>query len=83
MDNPKIGELKITVEMNEGIFEEFMQFRKDREAYLQKAEKQANAYRCRMDNLANAVLQYFNAKNAKQKAEAKADAIEYATDWIT
>ena len=36
---PTPGNMKITVEMTEGIFEEFLQFRRDKEIYDKVASK--------------------------------------------
>lgn len=79
---PIPGNMKITVEMTEGIFEEFLQYRKDKEIYKNTAEKEIDGLRSRMTNLAKAVLESANGKTPKAKKEAKEYALEYANDWF-
>ncbi len=79
---PVPGNMKITVEMTEGIFEEFLQYRKDKHAYTNKAEREISHLRSRMDALARAVLESANGKTPKDKKLAKEDALELANDWF-
>lgn len=75
-------EMKITVEMTEGLFEEFMQFRKSKDEYNKRAEKEIDGLRMRMENLAKAVIKSAEGKTAREKKEAKEDALELANDWF-
>lgn len=79
---PCLGHMKITVEMTEKIYEEFLQFRKDKDAYETKATREINELRGRMTALANAVIDSNNGKSTKAKKEAKEDALELANDWL-
>lgn len=79
---PCLGHMKITVEMTEGIYEEFLQFRKDKDAYETKAAREINELRGCMTALAKAVIDSNNSKSTKAKKEAKEDALELANDWF-
>ncbi len=79
---PVPGNMKITVEMTEGIFEEFLQYRKDKDAYENKAATEIMRLRGRIDALARAVLESANGKTPKDKKLAKEDALELANDWF-
>lgn len=48
--------MKITVEMTEGLFEEFLQFRKSKDEYDNRASKEIEGLRRRMEFLAKADL---------------------------
>lgn len=80
---PVPGNMRITVEMTEGIFEEFLQYRKDKDAYTRKAEREINALRGRMSALASAVIESSQGKTAKDKKLTKEDALELANDWFS
>ena len=56
MSIPAPGKMKITVEMTEGLFEEFMQFRKSKAEYDNRASKEIDGLRRRMTYLAQAVI---------------------------
>lgn len=79
---PCLRHMKITVEMTEGIYEEFLQFRKDKDAYETKAAREINELRGRMTALAKAVIDSNNSKSTKARKEAKEDALELANDWF-
>lgn len=79
---PIPGNMKIAVEMTEGIFEEFLQFRRDKEIYDKVASKEISGLRGRMDALARAVLESANGKTPKARKDAKEDALELANDWF-
>lgn len=53
---PYPGNMKITVEMTEGLFEEFLQFRKSKDEYDNRASKEIEGLRRRMEFLAKAVI---------------------------
>lgn len=79
---PNPGNMKITVEMTEGLFEEFMQFRKSKDEYDNRASKEIEGLRRRMNNLASAVIKSVEGATSKEKKEAKEDALELANDWF-
>lgn len=79
---PKPGKMKITVEMTEGLFEEFLQFRKSKDEYGNRASKEIEGLRLRMNNLASAVIKSAEGATPKEKKEAKEDALELANDWF-
>lgn len=79
---PTPGNMKITVEMTEGLFEEFMQFRKSKAEYENRASKEIEGLRRRINNLAQAVIKSAEGKTPKEKKEAKEDALELANDWF-
>lgn len=79
---PNPGNMKITVEMTEGLFEEFMQFRKSKDEYDNRASKEIEGLRRRMNNLASAVIKSAEGATPKEKKEAKEDALELANDWF-
>lgn len=68
---PKPGNMKITVEMTEGLFEEFLQFRKSKDEYDNRASKEIEGLRCRMNNLASAVIKSAEGKTPKEKKRLK------------
>lgn len=74
--------MKITVEMSAELFEEFLQFRKSKETYEQKAQRQVDGLRGRMNALARAVIESAEGKTSKDKKAAKEDALELANDWF-
>jgi len=74
--------MKITVEMSAELFEEFLQFRKSKETYEQKAQRQVDGLRGRMNALARAVIESAEGKTPKDKKAAKEDALELANDWF-
>jgi len=74
--------MKITVEMSAELFEEFLQFRKSKETYEQKAQRQVDGLRGRMNALARAVIESAEGKTPKDKKAAKEDALELAKDWF-
>ena len=82
MSIPAPGNMKITVEMTEGLFEEFMQFRKNKDNYENHAAREIEGLRRRMTDLANAVINSLEGKNTKSKKEAKEEALELANDWF-
>ena len=82
MSIPAPGNMKITVEMTEGLFEEFMQFRKSKDEYDSRASKEIEGLRRRMNNLASAVIKSVEGATPKEKKEAKEDALELANDWF-
>lgn len=82
MSIPAPGKMKITVEMTEGLFEEFMQFRKSKDEYDNRASREIDGLRCRMTYLASAVIKSAEGKTAKEKKEAKEEALELANDWF-
>ena len=79
---PKPGNMKITVEMTEGLFEEFLQFRKSKDKYDNRASREIEGLRRRMNNLASAVIKSAEGATPKEKKEAKEDALELANDWF-
>ena len=79
---PKPGNMKITVEMTEGLFEEFLQFRKSKDEYDNRASREIEGLRRRMNNLASAVIESAEGATPKEKKEAKEDALELANDWF-
>lgn len=79
---PKHGNMKITVEMTEGLFEEFLQFRKSKDEYDNRASKEIEGLRRRMEFLAKAVINSVEGETAKAKKEAKEEALELANDWF-
>lgn len=79
---PVPGNMKITVEMTEGLFEEFMQFRKSKAEYDNRASKEIDGLRRRMTYLAQAVIKSAEGATQKEKKEAKAEALELANDWF-
>ena len=79
---PNPGNMKITVEMTEGLFEQFMQFRKNKDEYDNRASKEIEGLRRRMNNLASAVIKSVEGATSKEKKEAKEDALELANDWF-
>ena len=60
------GNMKITVEMTEGLFEEFMQFRKSKDEYDNRASKEITCLRGRMTHLAQAVIESAEGKTPKR-----------------
>ena len=82
MSIPAPGNMKITVEMTEGLFEEFMQFRKSKDEYDNRASREIEGLRRRMNNLASAVIKSTEGATPKEKKEAKEDALELANDWF-
>lgn len=82
MSIPAPGNMKITVEMTEGLFEEFMQFRKSKDNYENNAAREIESLRRRMEILAKAVIKSVAGKTAKAKKEAKEEALELANDWF-
>ena len=68
---PKPGNMKITVEMTEGLFEEFLQFRKSKDEYDNRASKEIEGLRRRMSNLASAVIKSAVGKTPKEKKRLK------------
>ena len=68
--------------MTEGLFEEFMQFRKSKDNYENNAAREIEGLRCRMTVLAKAVIDSVEGKTAKAKKEAKEEALELANDWF-
>ena len=82
MSIPAPGNMKITVEMTEGLFEEFLQFRKSKDEYDNRASREIDGLRCRMTHLAAAVIKSTEGKTAKEKKEAREDALELANDWF-
>ena len=79
---PTPGNMKITVEMNEGLFEEFLQFRKSKDNYENNAAREIESLRRRMEILAKAIINSVAGKTAKAKKEAKEEALELANDWF-
>ncbi len=79
---PKPGNMKITVEMTEGLFEEFLQFRKSKDEYDNRGSKEIEGLRRRMEFLAKAVINSVEGETAKAKKEAKEEALELANDWF-
>lgn len=79
---PYPGNMKITVEMTEGLFEEFLQFRKSKDEYDNRASKEIEGLRRRMEFLAKAVINSVEGETAKAKKEAKEEALELANDWF-
>lgn len=77
-----MADMKITVEMSAELFEEFMQFRKCKDTYEQKAQRQIEGMRGRMNALAKAVIESVEGKTPKDKKAAKEDALELANDWL-
>ena len=82
MSIPAPGNMKITVEMTEGLFEEFLQFRKSKDSYENNAAREIESLRRRMEFLAKAVIDSVEGKTAKAKKEAKEEALEIANDWF-
>lgn len=82
MSIPVPGNMKITVEMTEGLFEEFMQFRKSKDEYDNRASREIEGLRRRMNNLASAVIKSAEGTTPKEKKEAKEEALELANDWF-
>ncbi len=76
------GNMKITVEMTEGLFEEFLQFRKSKDNYENNAAREIESLRRRMEILAKAIINSVAGKTAKAKKEAKEEALELANDWF-
>lgn len=76
------GNMKITVEMTEGLFEEFLQFRKSKDSYENNAAREIESLRRRMEILAKAVIDSVEGKTTKAKKEAKEEALELANDWF-
>jgi hypothetical protein len=74
--------MKITVEMTEGLFEEFLQFRKSKDEYDNRVAKEIEGLRRRMEFLAKAVINSVEGETAKAKKEAKEEALELANDWF-
>jgi hypothetical protein len=74
--------MKITVEMTEGLFEEFLQFRKSKDNYENNTAREIESLRRRMEFLAKAVIDSVEGKTAKAKKEAKEEALELANDWF-
>lgn len=74
--------MKITVEMTEGLFEEFLQFRKSKAEYDNRAANEIDNLRCRMTYLARLVIKSAEGKTTKEKKEAKEEALELANDWF-
>ena len=79
---PAPGNMKITVEMTEGIFEEFMEFRRAKAETEKRENTELAGLRCRMNSIAEAILTYFNTKSTKERAEAKEDVLDLANDWF-
>ncbi len=79
---PTVGNMKITVEMTENIFEEFLEYRKNKEYYNNKASKEIEGLKNRLTFLAKAVLVSINGETPKQRKAAKAEAVERANDWF-
>lgn len=79
---PILGNMKITVEMTEGLFEEFLQFRKCKDEYEKKAAREIGGLRGRMTALAKAVIESVEGKTPKDKKAAKDEAFELANDWF-
>ena len=82
MSIPAPGNMKITVEMTEGLFEEFLQFRKSKDSYENNAAREIESLRRRMEFVAKAVTDAVEGKTAKAKKEAKEEALELANDWF-
>lgn len=74
--------MKITVEMTEELFEEFLQFRKAKDIYETGAKREINSLRGRITYLSNVILAFANGKSAKAKTAAKEEALELASDWL-
>lgn len=68
---PYPGNMKITVEMTEGLFEEFLQFRKSKDEYDNRASKEIEGLRRRMEFLAKAVINSVEGETAKAKKRLK------------
>lgn len=79
---PVVGNMKITVEMTEGLFEEFMDFRKNKEKYETETKREIEAIRAQMTFLARAVLDSVNGKTAADKKAAKEEMLERANEWF-
>ena len=79
---PIPGNMKITVEMTEGLFEEFLQFRKIKDEYDSRTSREIECLRRRMNNLASTVIKSAEGETPKEKKEAKEDALELANDWF-
>ena len=77
-----MADMKITVEMSAELFEEFMQFRKSKDEYDNRASREIEGLRRRMNNLASAVIKSAEGATPKEKKEAKEDALELANDWF-
>ena len=82
MSIPAPGNMKITVEMTEVLFEEFLQIRKSKDSYENNAAREIESLRRRMGILAKAVIDSVEGKTAKAKKEAKEEALELANDWF-
>lgn len=82
MSIPAPGNMKIIVEMTEGLFEEFLQFRKSKDEYEKKAAREVGGLRGRMTALAKAVIESVEGKTQKDKKAAKEEALELANDWF-
>lgn len=71
MTIPTPGNMKITVEMTEGLFEEFIQFRKSKDEYENRASKEIACLRGRITHLAQAVIESAEGKTPKAKKRLK------------
>lgn len=59
-----------------------MQFRKSKDIYEHGAKCEINSLRGRITYLSKAIYTSANGKNAKEKKEAKEEALELASDWL-
>lgn len=82
---PAPGKMKITVEMDEDTFEEFMVYRRNTalfEDFQKEAEKQMRYTNRTIDDFTKLLNRYFETKSTKEKAEIKDQLLEIASDWV-
>lgn len=81
---PAPGAMKITIEMDEATFEEFMAYRRNAalfEDFQKEAKKQMRYTNHTIDNFIELLKKYFETKSTKEKAEIKEQLLEIASDW--
>lgn len=81
---PAPGKMKITIEMDEATFEEFMAYRRAAaifEDFQKEVEKEMRYTNHTIDDFTKLLNRYFETKSTKEKAEIKEQLLEIASDW--
>lgn len=77
------GDMKISVEMTEEMYEEFSQFIKYKDEYDKEPDKEIYELKGRLTGLSKAAIVSIEGATTKQKKAAQEMILELANDWLT
>lgn len=85
---PAPGKMKITVEMDEATFEEFMAYRRNNDMFenaikeIRECDKQSTMKANRtVNDLTQLFNKYFKATTTKKRSEIEADILKICNEW--